>query len=152
MIRSAAYCAHPIGDRQLLDESRFNPRISQGEHLFRFHICGGDALQRRKSVDTEAQIHNELPYALNVFPGGDGRKTEPFVTVSDRSVQISAMFMSEEDLVIRLWNSGNETQSATVKIPSLNIEETVLLPGCRFETYLAKPGVGLIPVDPVHFK
>lgn len=152
LIRSAAYCAHPIGDRQLLDESRFNPRISQGEHLFRFHICGGDALQRRKSVDTEAQIHNELPYALNVFPGGDGRKTEPFVTVSDRSVQISAMFMSGEDLVIRLWNSGNEEKSAMVKIPGLNIEETVLLPGCRFETYLVKANAGLVPVDPVHFK
>ena len=152
LLRSAGYCVHPIGERQLLDEGRFIPRISQGEHLFRFHICGGDAMLRRKSVDTEAQIHNELPYALNVFPGGDGRKTEPFVTVSDRSIQISAMFMSGEDLVIRLWNSGNEEKSAMVKIPSLSLEETVLLSGCRFETYLAKPGVGLIPVDPVHLK
>jgi hypothetical protein len=54
--------------------------------------------------------------------------------------------------VIRLWNSGNEEKSAMVKIPSLNIEETVLLPGCRFETYLVKSGVGLISVDPVHLK
>lgn len=152
LIRSAAYCAHPILDRELLDESRFIPRISQGEHVFRFRICGGAAEERMEQVDTQAQIFNEQPWALNVFPGGEGKKTDSFVTISNPAVQISAMYREEEKLVLRLWNSHSKKVSAVVEFPGLSVRDEVALPAWRFQTYLVEAGERLIPVNPVGLK
>ena len=152
LLRSAGYCVHPIGNRPLVDESRFIPRISQGEHVFRFRICGSDAALRRKLVDTEAQLFNEKAYVLNVFPGGNGKKTDSFVTLSDRAIQISAMYRENHELVIRLWNAAGDEKSTWLEIPDLLVKQEIKLPGYRFQTYLVKVGQGLIPVDPVHLK
>src|SRR5690606_9867752 len=36
LINSSAYCAHPIDDRQILEDDRFNYRIDVGERQFSF--------------------------------------------------------------------------------------------------------------------
>lgn len=152
LLRSAAYCAHPIPNRELLDESRYIPRISQGEHIFRFQICGGTAQERKDQVDTEALRYNEQPWALNVFPGGEGKKAESFMSVSNPAVQTSAMYWEKENLVLRLWNSHDREESATVEIPQMSVKEQVILPAWRFQTYLVRAGEKLLPVEPVGLK
>jgi len=41
LLRSPAYAAHPIGDRDLVPQDRFTARIDQGERIFRFWLNAG---------------------------------------------------------------------------------------------------------------
>ncbi|NLC55793.1 MAG: alpha-mannosidase, partial [Armatimonadetes bacterium] len=63
LLRSPAYSGHPIGDRPVVPQDRYTPRIDQGERLFRFWINAGPAAARLAVVDREALAHNEKPFA-----------------------------------------------------------------------------------------
>lgn len=141
LLRAPAYAAHPIEERPLLRDDRFVPRADQGEHVLTFQICGGPTAERRHRVEQEAQFYNEAPFVLNAFPGGTGERHTAFVTTSDTAIVITAMRYDERGtLILRLFNSSNEPRRTTVSIPSLNLRETVTLPGNRFQTYVASDG------------
>ena len=150
LLRGPAYAAHPVGGRPLIREDRFVPRADQGEHIFGFVICGGDARQRRDLVEQEALVHNEAPFVINAFPGGEGEKPGEFLTVSDKRIILSAMNRDNEtgELMIRLFNSSGESCAATVTMKPLGICQEIELPGFRFQTYLVRKGK-LIPTDPM---
>lgn len=148
LLRAPAYAAHPVGDRPLIREDRFVPRVDQGEHVFQFMICGGHAGKRRDLVEQEALAFNESPYVINAFPGGEGEKHGAFLSVSDRRVVLSAMNRAGGDLMIRLFNSGAEPCRTTVKMEDLGVCEEIQLSAFRFQTYLVRDGK-LIPVEPV---
>ena len=141
LLRAPGYAAHPIAGRPLVREDRFIPRVDQGEHIFSFMVCGGETAQRQALVEQEALIHNEAPYVINAFPGGEGEKIDSFMTVSDPKIILSAMNRTgDEKLVIRLFNSSQETVKAQIHIPSLSICQEVTLPGSRFQTYVVETG------------
>ncbi len=64
LTRGVTYCAHPIGDRELIPLDRFTKKIDQGEnnYSFRLTVTSRDQLERKA---TEL-IH--APYLLNIFP------------------------------------------------------------------------------------
>lgn len=64
LVRGVTYCAHPIGERELIPSDRFTKKIDQGEnsYSFRLTLCNRDKLERK------AQEFNLKPYALNIFP------------------------------------------------------------------------------------
>lgn len=150
LVRSAAYSAHPIDDLTVVRQDRFLPRIDQKELLFRFRICGGEAAQRRAAVDQEAQLFNEAPYALNVFPSGLGEKPVPAVILSDKRVLLNALYHDSltGQQVIRLWNAVPEAVTTTVELPLAKVCATVTLPPYAFQTYCVADD-GLQPVEPV---
>ena len=149
LLRAPGYAAHPVGDRPLIREDRFIPRIDQGEHVFSFTVCGSDVSQRQNLIEQESLIHNEAPFVINAFPGGYGEKHGSFITVSDARMILSAMNHNENgDLVLRLFNSVSEPCSAQIKIPAMNICQQITLPGSRFQTYVARDGY-LVAVNPV---
>lgn len=149
LLRAPAYAAHPIPKRRLVHEDRFVQRADQGVHLLQFTVCGGPAQERRDLVDMQAQLHNEVPYVLSAFPGGEGEKPGSFITVSDRRILLSAMYRNPEGkTVLRLWNSASEPCSAEVRIPRMEICQKIQLPGFRFQTYLVEPGQGLTCTAP----
>lgn len=149
LLRAPGYAAHPIGGRPVVREDRFIPRVDQGEHIFSFIVCGGDTAQRQALIEQEALIHNEAPYVINAFPGGDGEQIGSFLTVSDPQMVLTAMNRNDRgELVLRLFNSTQETCTAQVSIPAMNICQEITLPGSRFQTYIADNGT-LSATEPI---
>ncbi|NQT58205.1 MAG: alpha-mannosidase [Bacteroidetes bacterium] len=70
LLRSPAYSAHPLGDREIVRKDRYTPRIDHGERIFNFRIQGGGCDEVLTHIDREAQEWAESPYALSVFPLG----------------------------------------------------------------------------------
>lgn len=64
LVRGVTYCAHPIGERQLIPSDRFTKKIDQGENNFSFKLT----LVNRTQLERKAQEFIQPPYALNIFP------------------------------------------------------------------------------------
>jgi alpha-mannosidase len=129
LLRSPAYSAHPIGDRPLVPQDRYTPRIDQGERLFRVWLNGGPERERLERVDREALAHNEAPLALSFFPPGQGEAPLPLVTLSDRVVQMTVLKRADEgeDLIVRLFEPTGRRRTTTVRFPALGLEHKAAL-------------------------
>ena len=137
LLRSAAYSAHPVGEGiPLVPQDRFEPRIDQGERLFRFWIKGGNAADRLSQVDREALVKNEAPVVLSCSPSGKGKKPLPSVLVNEGVVQVTAIKMAEENnwLIIRLFEPTGEKRDARVRVPVLNLSFDVSFAGFEIKT------------------
>ncbi|MDT8390337.1 MAG: glycoside hydrolase family 38 C-terminal domain-containing protein [Lentisphaeria bacterium] len=130
LLRSPAYTAHPIGDRPLVPNTMFRPRIDQGEHLFNFWFNAGAVRIRMSAVPREAQVHNEKPMAQWFSPCGEGTHPKPFVTLSNPDVQLAALKQAEngEGWIIRLFEPTGNTQKVQLRVQSdKRIQKTLTL-------------------------
>lgn len=129
LLRSPAYSAHPINDRRILPQDRFMPRMDQGERIFRFWINPGPAAERITTIDREALVMNERPFALAFFPSGQGQTPKPSVSLGDAVVQLQALKQAEDggDFILRLFEPTGKARTTTVKIPLLGMTEKVKL-------------------------
>jgi alpha-mannosidase len=129
LLRSPAYSGHPIGDRTIVPQDRYTPRIDQGERLFRFWLNAGPAAKRLAVVDREALSHNEKPMALSFFPSGQGAALKPLVTLSDSTVIISAVKQGADgrDLVVRLFEPTGTARSTTLSVGPLGLKAKLKL-------------------------
>jgi alpha-mannosidase len=136
LLRSPAYSAYPIEGRSLLPEDRYSPRIDQGERVFRFWLNAGSVDERRQVIDREALACNEKPVALSFFPQGGTREPEPFITLSDSAVQMTALKKAEasDDLVVRLFEPTGRERTTVVSLPSARLEKEVSLQGFEIRT------------------
>ncbi|MFB9277032.1 glycoside hydrolase family 38 C-terminal domain-containing protein [Cohnella cellulosilytica] len=136
LLRSPGYCAHPIGDRPLLPQDRFSPRIDQGERQYAFWLNAGPLAERRAVVDREADVRNEKPYALSFFPSGDGEKPGSFVRLEEGTVQLSAFKKEErgDGFIVRLFEPTGFPQVTHVSIPALGLRHEVRLNGFEIRT------------------
>ncbi|OXS54035.1 alpha-mannosidase [Cohnella sp. CIP 111063] len=146
LLRSPGYCAHPIGDRPLMPQDRFSPRIDQGERQYVFWLNAGPLAERRAIVDREADVRNERPYALSFFPSGDGEKPGSFVRLEEGTVQLSAFKKEErgEGYILRLFEPTGSPQSTYVSIPSLGLRHEVRLNGFEIRTLRLEAGTGTL--------
>lgn len=64
LIRSAAYCAHPIFDRPLVPQDRYMPHMDLGETVYEFAIKCGEVKNVEEAIPRMADVLNEKPYAL----------------------------------------------------------------------------------------
>ena len=64
LVRGVTYCAHPIGERELIPGDRFTKKIDQGESNFSFRLT----VARRSELERRTMEFVERPYALNIFP------------------------------------------------------------------------------------
>lgn len=137
LLRSPGYACHPIEDRKLIHEERFIPRMDQGEHDLHFAICGGSAEERHWKVDFEAQVLNETPVIFSAFPSGSGSLPKQTITLSDPSVQLSAMYYdkAKNGYVVRFWNTLAHANQVTVNMPLWGIQQEIKLNAFQFKTY-----------------
>lgn len=124
LLRSPAYSGHPIGDRTIVPQDRYLPRIDQGERLYRFWLNGGPASERLEKVDREALVKNEKPMALSFFPHGEGEKPRPFLTLSDDVVQVTAVKQSQDGggIIVRLFEPTGNARTTTLSVQDRQYE------------------------------
>ncbi|MBP1994544.1 glycoside hydrolase family 38 N-terminal domain-containing protein [Paenibacillus eucommiae] len=144
LLRSSAYCAHPIKERPIVPQDRFMPRMDQGERIYTFWVNGGKLAQRQEQVDREAVIHNERPYALSFFPSGDGVKGEPALILEDDIVQLSAFKKQEngDGYILRIFEPTGSARATAISIPVFGIRKEVQLNGFEFKTFELDPIMG----------
>jgi alpha-mannosidase len=130
LLRSPAYSGHPIGDRPVVPEDRFLPRIDQGERVFRFWLNAGTTDERLACIDREALAANEAPFALSFFPSGGGDPQVPAVTLAgDTTVLLTALKLAEngDGYIARLFQSAGTPATCQLQAPSLGTDEPVEL-------------------------
>jgi alpha-mannosidase len=129
-LRSPAHAGHPVDDvTPVVRQDRFEPRVDQGEHVFRFWLQGGPASERLTTIDREAATKDDEPMALNVFPHGGGQRVCPGPTLSDGAVQITAVKVSEDgrSMILRLFEPTGQARTTTLSVPALDVALDVTL-------------------------
>ncbi|MCP4725376.1 MAG: alpha-mannosidase [bacterium] len=142
LIRSAGYAAHPVeGKKHIMRDDRFEPRIDQGESVFRFWLNAGNAVERREKIDGEALFKNEEPMVLCCYPSGVGKKAEKGVQLSDNIVQLNALKIAENKnwLIIRLFEPTGKERSTQVTILALDMSFNVEMSPFEIKTIAVDP-------------
>ena len=113
LVRGATYCAHPIGDRQLIPSDRFTKKIDQGENNYSFRL----GLVESTKLERATQEFVQKPYGLNIFPiPTEENKFLSFqVFLEDETVAISTIKKADEReaILFRLLNNTDK-QTETV--------------------------------------
>ncbi|MFC2084726.1 glycoside hydrolase family 38 C-terminal domain-containing protein [Bacteroidota bacterium] len=138
LLRSPSYAGHPVeGETNIVRQDRFEPRIDQGERIFKFWINAGEGESRLKFIDREAQVKNEFPISLVCYPPGNGKKVLPGIILNDDVIQFTAFKMSKDmkSLILRLFNPTENTRNSQVEIPYLNHSFDVQLNKFELKTY-----------------
>ena len=123
LLRSTAYCAHPIDGRPLIPADRYTPKLDQGEqhYAFRLTLCPEASLERK------TQLFTQKPYALHAFPAASDPTPAPDFSVSLSGEVISLVSMKQaedgEEIIFRLQNNSRiDTRSTfTVKNASMDL-------------------------------
>lgn len=108
LLHSALYSAMPIDERPLALQDRFIKHMDMGERTFSFRITTGE------DVVNQAQIFNEEPQLLSVFPSGKGEKKGSFITVDNPKIILSSVKTKENKTVLTMYNTSKEKQTATL--------------------------------------
>lgn len=137
LVRSPAYAGHPVDDvRPIVRQDRFEPRIDQGEHRFRFWLNAGAGIERLGAVWREATVRNDGLMALCAFPRGAGTPPAPGIVLEDDVVQLEAMKIAEDGhrLILRLFEPTGRARATTVLIPPLGLRFNVGLGAFELRT------------------
>ena len=68
-------------------------------------------------LTASAQEFVEKPYALNVFPHGEGKKAKDTVTLDNTAISLHVFKSSKNGgYILRLFNNGDKSQDCTVSV------------------------------------
>ncbi len=137
LLRSPAYAGHPSDGALKMRDDRFEPRIDQGERVFKFWLNAGDADTLLKTIDRIASLKNQAPMVLSCFPSGRGEAASPSVILSDERVCVTALKKAEHQnwLVLRLFEPTGEDAETLVTLPHLDVAFEVALSGFELKSY-----------------
>jgi alpha-mannosidase len=141
LLRSPAYSGHPIGEREIIPQNRYMPRIDQGERVFNFWINTGPKTDRLTKIDREALAHNEKPFVLSFFPSGEGKKLRPLVKLDDDAIQMMAFKKAENsgDYIIRLFEPTGKERKTTLILPALSMRQKLTFGPFEIKTLKLNP-------------
>ena len=139
LMRSPSYCAHPIGDTEILPQDRTCPYIEQGERDFSMRFSFG---KTETACGIAAQLYNESPTCLSFFPSGEEAKEKtPFCTLDGGKIMLIALKKAEKanDFVLRLFNPTSNEASCQFVSEALDLKETIEFSPFELKTFrLAK--------------
>ncbi len=146
LLRSTAYSGHPIGDRPIMPQNRYMPRIDQGERHFKFWLNAGCTDSRMMEIDREALAHNEKPIILSFFPHGGGEMPLPGMLCEGEGVQVTALQFIEggSALLMRLFNPTQNTLPAKLSIPALKAEISTSLRPLELQAFRVENPSGAV--------
>lgn len=114
LLNGSVYCAHPVDQLPIIDETRFNHYIDLGRHTFTFRlqVCKEEELEKKATAFTQK------PYALNFYPHGNGTKKETSpITLSNENITLSTLRkVSEDTYMVRLINNYKEAAETTCTV------------------------------------
>jgi alpha-mannosidase len=147
LLRSPAYCAHPIGERPLVPQDRHTARMDQGVRTFRFALNAGKVAERLAAIGREAEAVNEAPFAVNIFPTGSNAKNKPGsgLQISDPAVLVPACKRTEDGKkwLIRLFEPTGEVRRVKLAWPAVRLNQTVPLKPFELLTLTVDPRTGM---------
>ncbi len=104
LLHTAAYCAHPIPERQLVDTDLHLDRIDMGQREFDFALT-----TRGDMIDTVSEQFNQPPEVLVYFPCGDGNLPDTALSIDNPRVVLSCYKpINDTAGLIRLFNPTAE--------------------------------------------
>ena len=122
LLRSPVYTAHPIKERPIIPDDRFNPHIDQGERRYSFRIIAGKSDFVRRETPRVASILNDGFMPVSYYPPTSGKKSMTPISISGNVLM--PVFKKAGDgngFIVRLFNpSGMEQKYA---IDSLLLEK-----------------------------
>ena len=123
LVRGVTYCAHPIGQRELIPSDRFTKKIDQGENNFSFRL----SVTNRNMLERKAQEFTMKPIALNIFPiPSDKNDTGLDVSVGGDviSLQAAKKMYGKECIIFRLLNNTPSAQESFIKVGGARLDLT----------------------------
>lgn len=129
LLRTPVYAAHPINntEERILEDREYD-HIDMGERYFDFGICIDEQF-----TDCEAEVFNQKPYTLAMFPSGNGEKVSKAVELDNKKVILSALRDTENGTLVRVYNSVENEQDFKLKLDGNVINGT--LSGFEVKTY-----------------
>ena len=143
LVRGAGYCIHPICDRQLYPTDRYMPRIEGGRYVYNFRIMTGSVGE----IATEAELFNEKPYVLNVFPTGEGSEYAEIKT--NKPVIMSVMRIFGNGYEMRFFNPKATEEKFELSV--CGSETEVKMSPFEIKTLLFKDGKFTVKEDIISF-
>ena len=110
LLRGVAYCAHPIGQRQLIAHDRYIPFVEEGKHTFNFRI----GYCKRAELENVVNEFVNRREGLNYFPHGKKEETKKII-VENKAISLSACYYEGGKYVLRLFNNNAKAHETTVK-------------------------------------
>ena len=143
VLRSPAHSAAHCGKLKTLTETRFTPRMEQGERVFRWRfVSGGPEIMT--GLSARAQMLNEQPYVMSYNPSGAGEACAPLYRIDDRCVVVSSLRKAEsgECYIMRVYESEGVDRVAHFEMPAFGIRQDIALKGFEIRTYAIRPDEG----------
>ncbi len=121
LVRGVTYCAHPIGDRQLIPQDRFTKKVDQGENNYSFRLT----VTNRGQLERKTAAFVTPPYALNIFPIPSTKgNTEDFdLELGGDVIAMPAMKKAygKDALILRLLNNTPNPVDSYVKLNGVRL-------------------------------
>ena len=142
LLRTPAYCAHPIEGRRIMRQDRFGEHMDQGERQFGFQINASEAAARLERVNTESLLLNQPPMALSFFPQGAGEKPAAGCVLDNPVVELSSLKRAFDGngYTVRLYNPDLKAQRVHVRMPAFGAEFETSLQPMEVQTYRVQGG------------
>lgn len=116
LVRGVTYCAHPIGERELIPLDRFTKKIDQGENSYSFKL----SVTKREGLERKAQEFNERPYGLNIFPIPTEKRGNKDFSVSVGGDVISLETIKKgygsDSIIFRLINNAPSSTESYISV------------------------------------
>ncbi|MBQ9745062.1 MAG: alpha-mannosidase [Clostridia bacterium] len=116
LVRGVTYCAHPIGERQLIPYDRFTKKIDQGENNYSFRLTVTD----RSRLERKALEFNEKPYALNIFPipCETANAKDLDISIGENIISMNTVKKAygKDAVIFRLLNNTPDNQKSFIKV------------------------------------
>lgn len=136
LLRSPSYCAHPIQEREVLEQNRFNIHMEQGERTFSFVILGGDETFVSENTPRMAMLLNEKPMSLSFYPSKDNIVTCcPLKVIGDKvEVTVFKKADDERGYILRIFNPFGNKSKVNIRSELLNVDGDVELSPYEIKT------------------
>ncbi len=141
LMRAPSYCAHPIGDLEILPQDRTSPYIEQGERDFSLRFSFG---KKEVSDGIAAQLYNEKPMCLSFFPAGEKiAEKQSLFRLDDGTIVLIALkkAVKGNDYVLRLFNPTNKDSSCRFTSDVLMLDESITFYPFEVKTFRLSKGL-----------
>lgn len=113
LIRTAAYCAHPLWDLEVMPRDRYCERLDEGAREFDFYLSAGPREERIASVENEAALKLQPPMPVCYFPPEYGKTPAAPLVMDNGPVTLSSLKQADDGdgFIVRLYNSCDRPQN-----------------------------------------